>query len=136
MSIAEMAREELPERSGDPVRVLVVDDHAGFRALLCEVVEATPGMTVAGEAASGEAAVAAVSDLSPQIVVMDKRMPGLGGVGAARRISADHPGVVVVLVSVEAPEAEVLAASGATAFLHKRKLSPRALTELWRRHGT
>jgi CheY-like chemotaxis protein len=66
---------------------------------------------------------------------MDKRMPGMGGVAAARMIAARHPDVVVVLVSVELPEEEHLRASGATAFLHKRDLSPRALAEVWRNNG-
>jgi DNA-binding NarL/FixJ family response regulator len=89
-------------------------------------------MTLVGEAVSGEAAVDAVEELSPRMVIMDKRMPGIGGVEAARLIRARRPEVVVVLVSVETPEPEVLEASGAAAFLHKRKLSPRALTEVWR----
>jgi len=115
--------------------VLVVDDQALFRAVMRDVVLATPGMTVAGEAASGEAAVDAVQQLSPRMVIMDKRMPGIGGVEAARLIQARRPQIVVVLVSVENPDAEVLEASGAAAFLHKRRLSPRALTDLWRTYG-
>jgi hypothetical protein len=52
-------------------------------------------------------------------------------VEAARRIRELRPDVVVVLVSVEAPEAEMLEASGAAAFLNKRELSPRRLAALW-----
>jgi two-component system invasion response regulator UvrY len=66
---------------------------------------------------------------------MDKRMPGIGGVEAARRIRDRRPEIVVVLVSVEALDPEVLKASGAAAFLHKRQLSPRALAKLWRTYG-
>ena len=113
------------------VPVLVVDDHAAFRGAASEVVRATPGMTLVGDASSGEEAIAAVEALSPRLVIMDKRMPGIGGIEAARLIRARHPGVVVVLVSVEQPAAEVLEAAGAAAFLPKRKLSPRVLTELW-----
>jgi two-component system invasion response regulator UvrY len=115
--------------------VLVVDDNAQFRAVLCEVVAAAEGLTCIGEAASGEAALDAVAELSPRLVIMDKRMPGLGGIEASRQIAARHPGVAVFLVSVEPPRAETLAASGATAFLDKRHLSPRTLTELWREHA-
>jgi two-component system, NarL family, invasion response regulator UvrY len=118
------------------VSVLVVDDQDLFRAVLRDVVHATPGMELVGEAASGEAAVDAVQELSPQLVIMDKRMPGIGGIEAARRIRASHPGVVVVLVSVEMPTPEALEESGGAAFLNKRELSPRALTALWRTHGS
>jgi two-component system, NarL family, nitrate/nitrite response regulator NarL len=118
-----------------PVSVLVVDDQELFRAVLRDVVSATPDMTLVGEAASGEAAVDAVEKLSPQLVVMDKRMPGIGGIEAAQRIRARRPEIVVVLVSVELPDPELLNASGAVAFLPKRQLSPRALAELWQTYG-
>jgi DNA-binding NarL/FixJ family response regulator len=116
------------------VAVLVVDDHDDFRALLREVVGATPGMTVVGEASSGEEAIDAVAELSPDLVIMDKRMPGLGGLEAARHMGTRHADVKVVLVSVEGLDAEALADSGAVAFLYKRNLSPRALAEIWQAH--
>ena len=115
--------------------MLVVDDQDVFRDVLRDVVLATPGMTLAGESASGEAAIEAVEALSPAMVLMDKRMPGIGGIEAARRIRARHPEIVVVLASVESPDPEVLRRSGAAAFLHKRELSPRALADLWRTYG-
>jgi DNA-binding NarL/FixJ family response regulator len=124
------------EGVGDgPVRVLVADDQLVFREAMREVILATRGMTLVGEADSGEAAVAAVDSLAPRLVIMDKRMPGIGGVEAARRIRALRPEVVVVLVSVEAPDDEILQASGAAAFLSKRQLSPRSLRELWQTYG-
>jgi two-component system invasion response regulator UvrY len=113
----------------------LVDDQEPFRAVMRDVVLATPGMTVIGEVASGEAAVDAVRELSPRMVIMDKRMPGIGGIEAARLIRARRPEIVVVLLSVENPDPEVLQASAADAFLHKRRLSPRALVELWRIYG-
>jgi two-component system invasion response regulator UvrY len=90
---------------------------------------------VVGEAASGEAAVDGVQELSPRMVIMDKRMPGIGGIEAARLIHARCPEIVVVLVSVEDPALGVLEASGAAAFLPKSRLSPRALMDLWRIYG-
>jgi DNA-binding NarL/FixJ family response regulator len=124
-------------RGGDerPVSVLVVDDQGLFRDVMRDVVDATPGMTLVGDAASGEAALDAVEELSPRMVVMDKRMPGLGGIEAARLIRARRPEIVVVLVSVETPDPDVLEESGAVAFLHKRQLSPRALADVWRTYG-
>jgi two-component system invasion response regulator UvrY len=121
-----------------PVRVsvLVVDDQDLFRAVMRDVVHATPGMELAGEAPSGEAAIDAVQELGPQMVIMDKRMPGIGGIEAARRIRVSHPAVVVVLASVEVPSPEALEESGGAAFLNKRELSPRVLTALWQTHGS
>jgi two-component system invasion response regulator UvrY len=115
--------------------VLVVDDQELFRAVMRDVVLATPGMTLVGEAASGEAAVDAVEELSPRMVIMDKRMPGIGGIEAARLIRSRRPEIVVVLVSVEVPSPEVVEESGAAVFLHKRQLSRRALVEVWRTYG-
>ena len=125
------------EGVGDgPVRVLVADDQLVFREAMREVILATRGMTLVGEADSGEAAVAAVEQLAPRLVILDKRMPGIGGVEAARRIRALRPDAVVVLVSVEAPDTQLLDASGAAAYLNKRELSPRTLAALWRTYGT
>jgi DNA-binding NarL/FixJ family response regulator len=66
------------------------------------------------------------------MLIIDKRMPGIGGLEAARRIAARHPEVMVVLMSVEAPRPETLAGLGTAVFLDKRQVSPRALAELWR----
>ena len=118
------------------VAVLVVDDQKVFRMVLRDLVAATPGMSLAGEAESGEAAVDAVEALSPGMVIMDKRMPGMGGVEATRAITARHPDLVVLLVSVEVPELGLMRACGAHAFLRKQQLTPRALTEVWREHGS
>jgi DNA-binding NarL/FixJ family response regulator len=117
------------------VRVLVVDDAEPFRALLRDLVEAAPGMTCAGEAESGEAALEVLEALAPDLVIMDKRMPGIGGVEAARRMRDLRPRLVVVLVSIETPQADALEASGAAAFLAKRELAPSVLADLWRAHG-
>jgi DNA-binding NarL/FixJ family response regulator len=125
----------MPGGEEQPVEVLVVDDQDVFRDLMRDVVRATPGMVDVGAADSGEAALEAFEELSPRLVIMDKRMPGMGGIAAARAIAARHPHVVVVLVSVEVPDEEHLRASGAAAFLHKRDLSPRALAEVWRNNG-
>ncbi len=116
--------------------MLVVDDNAQFRGVLRDVVAATAGMTCVGEADSGEAALAACEALAPGLVLIDKRMPGIGGIEAARRIAARLPDVMVVLVSVEAPRAETPASSTAAAFLDKRRVSPAALAELWRQRRT
>jgi DNA-binding NarL/FixJ family response regulator len=115
--------------------VLVVDDQAVFRDALRHVVHSTPGVKLVGDVSSGEEAIAAVQALSPRLVIMDKRMPGIGGIEATRVIRSRFRDVVVVLVSVEQPTSEVLEASGAVAFLPKCQFSPRVLAELRATYG-
>lgn len=119
--------------NNDSVTVLVVDDQAVFRGVLRELVAATEGFALVGEAASGEAALEAASELSPRMVVMDKRMPGMGGFEASRVLTDRHPELVVLLISVEeAPDPSVLRSSGAAAYVRKHTLTPAVLRNAWR----
>ena len=126
---------DLAVNESRPVGVLIVDDQPTFRKALRDLVAATPGLTLAGEADSGEAALEAVESLAPRMIIMDKRMPGIGGLEATRRIVDRHPEVVVLLVSVEVPDLQLMEGSGAVAFLRKQRLSPRALSAVWEAHG-
>jgi two-component system invasion response regulator UvrY len=112
-----------------PVGVLVVDDQEIFRKTLRDLVTQTDGLTLAGEATSGEEAIAAVERLAPGMVIMDVRMPGIGGVEAARQLTEDDRDLFVVLVSVEPGDPELVRRSGAATFLRKQELSPRVLRE-------
>jgi CheY-like chemotaxis protein len=86
------------------IRVLVVDDQALIRGGLVALLNAAPGFSVAGEAANGVEAVEAAARTSPDVVLMDIRMPELDGIEACRRILAaataagveDAPRVVVL----------------------------------------
>ena len=117
---------------GVRVTVLAVDDQDYFRAVMREVVQATEGFQWVGEAASGEAALEAAEALSPSLVLIDKRMPGMGGVEACRRLTERHPELVVVITSIEDPDATVVESCRAAAFVRKQDLSPRFLREVWR----
>ena len=86
------------------VRVLTVDDQIVFRRAAHDVIAATPGFEPVGDAESGEEALAEVERLRPELVLLDVRMPGIGGIEAARRIAAAHPETVVVLISIEDSE--------------------------------
>lgn len=121
--------------AGTVVTVLVVDDQASFRSAMCELISTTEGFTLVGEAASGEEALDAVDELLPRMVVMDKRMPGMGGIQASREITNRHPDIVVLIASVEEPDPAVLASSGAAAFVRKEVMSGGLLREVWRDHG-
>ena len=120
------------------VAVLAADDQPFFLGVARDVVRATPGFSWAGEAQSGEEAVEAVDRLHPDLVLLDVRMPGIGGIEAARRIAGDHPDVVVVLITVDDDRARIerdIEASGAAELIGKQRFGPAMLRRLWQRHG-
>ena len=79
-------------------RVLIVDDHAPFRARARALLEAD-GFEVVGEAADGEAAVAAAQRLRPDVVLLDVQLPGIDGFAVAERLAAEAEPPAVVLIS-------------------------------------
>lgn len=119
------------------VGVLVVDDQTPFRRVALEVVEATPGFEPLGEAASGEEALALVAELSPELVLLDVRMPEMDGIETARRLSTAHPGGVVVLISIDdaAELPREVESCGAKALIRKQDFGSLALRRLWDAHG-
>jgi DNA-binding NarL/FixJ family response regulator len=115
------------------IRVLVADDQAPFRRAARGVLTATAGFQRVGEATSGEEAVALVGSLRPDLVLMDIKMAGIGGIEAARSITATYPETMTILLSTYReedlpPEARTC---GASAYLHKSELGGRMLRELW-----
>jgi DNA-binding NarL/FixJ family response regulator len=120
-----------------PVTVLTVDDQPVFLAAARQLIASTPGFALAGEAASGLEAIAAVERLRPDLVLLDARMPGLDGVETARRLAAAGSRAVVVLVTGNELEdlQAVAERSSAAALVSKERLSPSVLRDLWARHG-
>ena len=118
----------------DVVRVLVVDDDPLVRAALAMVLGGADGVLLAGEAADGAQVPAAVADCSPDVVLMDIRMPGVDGLTATERLQSS-PGApaVIVLTTFDADE-QVLRAlrAGASGFLLK-DTPPAAIVEAVRR---
>jgi DNA-binding NarL/FixJ family response regulator len=104
-----------------PARVLLVDDDALVRAGLSMMLDGADGIAVVGEAADGDQVPAAVDAHSPDVVLMDLRMPRVDGITATRRLRARaHPPEVIVLTTFDADE-NVLRAlrAGASGFLLK-----------------
>jgi DNA-binding NarL/FixJ family response regulator len=102
-------------------RVVVADDHPVFRAGMVTVLDDLPDVEVVGQAADGEEAIAAVSAHSPDVVLMDLRMPGVGGLEATARIRVEHPDVAVVVLTMDSDDDSVFAAlrAGARGYLLK-----------------
>ena len=111
---------------GEPVRILIADDQALVRAGLATLLDSQPGLTVVGQAGTGEEAVHLARKVAPDVVLMDIRMPVLNGLAATRRILAAPPAPggrpvrVVVLTTYDLDEYvyEALRA-GASGFLLK-----------------
>jgi DNA-binding NarL/FixJ family response regulator len=85
--------------SGKPIRVLIVDDHVLVRTGLTQLLGAAGDIEVAASAADGEQAVVLAHRHRPDVILMDLSMPGMGGVEATRRITAEQPEVRVVALT-------------------------------------
>ena len=104
-----------------PIRVFLADDHPVVRQGLRTFLESRDGIEVVGDAGDGEAAVAAVERLRPDVVLMDLVMPGLSGVDAIARIREHSPETRVVVLTSFASDDQVIPAvqAGAAAYLLK-----------------
>jgi DNA-binding NarL/FixJ family response regulator len=106
------------------LRVLVADDHPLFRAGVVAVVSKEVDMVVVAEASDGHEAVKLYREHKPDVVLMDLRMPGLGGVEAISIIISEHPEALVLVVTTYQGDVEALRAlkAGAIGYLLKSSL--------------
>jgi two-component system invasion response regulator UvrY len=120
-----------------PVRVLTVDDQPLFRDAARAVIGATAGFESIAELPRGEDALALLSRLRPDLVLVDVGLPGLGGLETSRRLAALDEAPLVVLISADDDPVlrDSAGAHGAVAFLSKHELRPRTLRALWERFG-
>ena len=103
------------------IRLLVVDDHQLVRMGISRLLADVKGIEVIGQAASGEEAIDMVRDLSPDVVLMDVKMPGIGGLEATRRSLRIDPDLKIIAVSVydDEPFPSRLMSAGAVGYLTK-----------------
>jgi DNA-binding NarL/FixJ family response regulator len=108
------------------ISVVVADDQALVRVGFCGIINATPGLTLVGEAANGSDAVEVTSKVKPDVVLMDVRMPVLDGIEATRQITAspDSAGARVIILTTFDLDEYVFGAlrAGASGFLLKDTL--------------
>jgi DNA-binding NarL/FixJ family response regulator len=111
--------------------VLIVDDHAAFRASARALLRAE-GFDVIGEASDGSEAVAAVAVLRPDVVLLDIQLPGLDGIAVAEQLAAapDCPAVVLISSRDAAAYGPRLQATSARGFIPKSGLSGKSLSML------
>ncbi|MBI4330823.1 MAG: response regulator transcription factor [Chloroflexi bacterium] len=105
--------------------VLIVDDHPVFRDGLRTLLNTSPDLRVAGEARNGEEGITLVRELKPDLVLMDIRMPRMGGLEATRVIKRDYPGTRIVILTVSEDEEDLFEAvkAGAQGYIVKNLAS-------------
>jgi DNA-binding NarL/FixJ family response regulator len=105
----------------EPIRILVADDHPGFRSGLRALLGAQTGLALVGEAETGMQAVELAATLQPDVILMDLSMPGLDGIAATRRIVDTSPHIAVVVLTMADDDAAVFDAlrAGARGYLLK-----------------
>lgn len=103
------------------IKVLVADDHHLVRTSIARLLDSEDGITVVGEAIDGEEALSMASQLRPDIVLMDMRMPGIGGLEATRKIARGMADIKVLVITafLEETYAQRLLDAGASGFISK-----------------
>jgi len=104
-----------------PLRVVIADDQASVREGMVLLLGGLPGIDVVGAAADGEQALELVAEHQPDAILLDLHMPVLDGIGATRRLGAEHPGVAIVVLTTYVDDTSVLEAlrAGARSYLTK-----------------
>ena len=105
----------------EPIKVLIVDDHALLRREVKELLEIYEEVQVVGEAGDGKEAITKVDELTPDIILMDIRMPQMDGIEATKLIKEKHPELNILVFSMYEDAEHVLKAinAGASGYIQK-----------------
>jgi DNA-binding NarL/FixJ family response regulator len=116
--------------STPPIRVMLVDDHDLVREGIRQIIDREPGITVLGDAESGDIALQLLERLHPDVVLLDVRMPGISGIETTRRIRAAFPTVRVLILTAYADYAVEAFRAGASGFVLKSARSSELIAAL------
>jgi two-component system, NarL family, response regulator LiaR len=120
----------IQRKKANPIRILVVDDHAIIRKGMRAVLELVPDMELVGEAENGKQAVKMNLDLRPDVILMDLMMPEMDGIASIREIRAQRPESRILVLTNFAGEDMIFPAIKAGAMgYHLKDSSPEALVE-------
>lgn len=108
-------------KTNDSIRVMIVDDHPSFRKGLRALIQSEPGMSVVAEAGDGQAAIELYRRALPDLLLMDLRMPGIGGVEAIMSIRREFPEARIIVLTTYDTDEDIYRAmqSGARSYLLK-----------------
>ena len=108
-------------RAASPLRIVIADDQASVREGLVLLLGGLPDIDVVGAAADGQQALQLVAEQEPDAILLDLHMPVLDGLGVTRRLTTEHPGVAIVVLTTYADDSTVLDAlrAGARSYLTK-----------------
>ncbi len=114
----------------EPIRILLADDHTLFRKGIRTILEQVPGVSIVGEAATGQEVVAQARELVPDVILMDIKMPVMSGIDATKIVLQENPHIGVILVTMFDDPESVFAGmrAGARGYVLK-EADPE---ELWR----
>lgn len=123
--------------TGNPIRVMIVDDHPMLRDGVVGAIERQPDMVVAAEAGDGAAAIAAIDTANPDVVLMDLQMPGIDGVEAIQTIRRKHPRLRILVLTTYFGDAKALRAlkAGANGYLLKSAMRTDLIDAIRAVHG-
>lgn len=108
--------------------VVIVDDHAGFRARAAALLERA-GYRVVGSCADGRSALSLLAAVRPDVVLLDVQLPDIDGFGVIEQLGEDRPAVVLISSREAADYGARVARSGAAGFISKADLSAASLAE-------
>ncbi|MDB6120146.1 MAG: two component transcriptional regulator, LuxR family [Verrucomicrobiaceae bacterium] len=118
--------------SSDPKRVLIVDDHPVFRRGIAALIEEQQDLSACGEAENAISALEAMRQLSPDVILMDINMPGTNGIELIKMALAEHPKLVILVLSMHSESLYALRAlrAGAKGYVMKAEALESVVTAL------